>query len=376
MGGLETWIASVSKELMRRGHEVDIITGAIPKQPKEETIEGLRIKRIDWKGKMASLYTPGYTNLKRQFAWLMTGRNFWKEHKNDYDIVHPHVQGSLISALLGVSPKKIVWSWHGTYHKQVYQMYPFFQAAFYDIGEHIAIKLPYAACITADKYTKKLAVKHMWANPKRIFPIANGVDIKIFKPMKVKKPSDWPDGFHIVSTRRLVIKTGLQFLIPALRKIIEERKDVHLMIYGDGPLKNDLIKLTNNLNLKNNVHFMGPFPYKEMPRIYNAADLIVIPSLIEATSISCLEAMACGKLLITCPVGGVPEIAPSNLVIYSKPVNVGSLEDALEKAIFKMSDNDRKRIGNKARKHIEMNFTWEKTVDNVLKVYDIVLRKY
>lgn len=146
------------------------------------------------------------------------------------------------------------------------------------------------------------------------------------------------------------------------------------MIYGDGPLKDELLKITKDLRLEKNVHFKGSFPYKSMPRIYNAADLIVIPSLIEATSISCLEAMACGKLLITCPVGGVPEIAPSNMVIYSIPADIKSLEDALEKAIFKMTDSDRKRIGEKARRHIEMNFTWEKTVDKILEVYKIALK--
>ena len=171
-GGLETWIASVSKELMKRGHEVDIITGAIPNQPKEEIIENLHIKRIDWKGIMKSSYIPGYTNIKRQFFWLLVGKLFWKVHKNDYDIIHPHVQSSLIATLLGGGPKKIVWTWHGTYHKQLYQMYPFFQAFFYDIGEHVAINLPYAACITADEYTKSLAVKHMGADPKRIFPVS------------------------------------------------------------------------------------------------------------------------------------------------------------------------------------------------------------
>jgi len=374
-GGLETWIASVSKELMKRGHEVDIITGAIPNQPKEEIIENLHIKRIDWKGIMKSSYIPGYTNIKRQFFWLLVGKLFWKVHKNDYDIIHPHVQSSLIATLLGGGPKKIVWTWHGTYHKQLYQMYPFFQAFFYDIGEHVAINLPYAACITADEYTKSLAVKHMGADPKRIFPVSNGVDIKMFKPLKVRKPKNWPKGFHIVSTRRLVPKTGLQFLIPAMKKIVEKREDVYLMIYGDGPLKKELIKIRKNLKLENNVYLMGASPYSQMPKIYNSADVVAIPSLIEATSISCLEAMACGKLLITCPVGGVPEIAPRNMVLYAKPGDVKSLEKTLIKAIFNMNENGRKKIGIKARKHIEKNFTWEKTVNKILKVYETVLKK-
>ncbi len=119
---------------------------------------------------------------------------------------------------------------------------------------------------------------------------------------------------------------------------------------------------------------MGSLPYRYMPKIYNAADIIVIPSLIEATSISCLEAMACGKLLITCPVGGVPEIAPKELVIYAKPRNVESLEKSLEKAVFKTTEKEREKIGKKARKHIEKNFTWEKTVNKILKVYKNVLK--
>jgi len=374
-GGIETWIASVSKELIKRGHEVDIITGGIPKQPKHEIINGLSVIRIDYHNIMAKLFIHGFSALKRQIIWsTIVGRRFWKHHKNDYDIIHAHVQSSMIAALLGAGPEKLVWSWHGTYHGLYWKMYPPHWALFYELMEHVSSRLPFAACITADKYTKNLVVKHMNANPSKFFPVPNGVDINKFKPMKVSKPKNWYGKFHVITTRRLVPKTGIQFLIPAMKPIIDNRPDVHLIIYGGGPMLNFLVSLAKKLKIERNVHFMGPATYSEMPKIYNAADVVAIPSLIEATSLSCLEAMACEKTVVTCPVGGVPEIAPNNTVIYTIPSNIKSLEMGLEKAIVEMNSRNRNKLGNKARKHIIKNFTWKKTVDGILKVYETVLK--
>lgn len=368
-GGIESWIVNVSHELIRRGHSVDIITGAIPGQPDKEMVDGLHVVRVD--GLMKRTFTHGYANPRRQLVWVPAGSIFWRKHAKDYDIIHAHVQASLLAALIGAGPKKLVWSWHGTYHQQLWRTYPVHQALFYEIAEHMAVKLAYAACITADAYTKRLAVKHMGANPQRLFPIPNGVDTDIFRPMKVPKPDDWPEGFHIVTTRRLVPKTGIQFLIPALKPIVAKNRDVHLMIYGNGPMRSKLERLAERYGLAKNVHFMGPAPLSDMPTIYAAADIVVIPSLIEATSLSCLEAMACGKLLVTCPVGGIPEIAPQGTVIYTEPGNVESLTRGLMAAV-EMGPSRRAEMGKKAREHVANNFTWKRTVDKILQVYGAV----
>lgn len=370
-GGIESWIANVSRELESRGHEVDIITGAIPGQPSDERLDGLHVIRVG--GVMKRTFTHGYASPLRQFAWVPSGAGYLLKHAKEYDLIHAHVQASMLAALLGAGSRKLVWSWHGTYHQQLWRMYPAQQALFYEVAEHIAVKLPYAACITGDAYTKKLAMRHMGANPARLFPVENGVDTEMFRPMTVGKPEGWPDGFCLVTTRRLVPKNGLQFLIPALKPIVEKDRDVHLMIYGDGPDRRKLEALSDGNGLSGNVHFMGPAPLERMPSVYSAADAVVIPSLIEATSLSCLEAMACGKALVTCPVGGVPEIAPPDKVIYTEPGNVASLTKGLERVI-EMGAEGRETLGRKAREHVSRNFTWKHTVDKILDVYGKVLK--
>jgi glycosyltransferase involved in cell wall biosynthesis len=336
-------------------------------------LEGLRVERLDWGGQVSRRYVSGNNNIARQLAWLLAARRYLKRHHREYDVIHAHVQASLVAGILGTSPKKLVWSWHGSYHRQLYQMFPIHQAWFYEIAEHIAIRLPYAACVTADKYTKQLAVDHMRARSDRIIPIANGVDVRMFQPRPLAKPSEWPAGFHIVSTRRQVPKDGLQFLIPSLQPIVRRRPDVHLMLFGDGPLRPKLEHIASEQGLMKNVHFMGALPFTSMPDVYNAADMAAVPSLYEATSLACLEAMACEKLLLTCPVGGIPEIAPPELVLYAQPGDVVSLTGRLEHAIFEMSEDQRRDQGRRCRQHVAEHFTWEKTVDRVLDVYGHVL---
>ncbi len=376
-GGVETWIASVSKELVKKGHQVDVITGSIPETPKLEIMDGFTIRRIGGKILQKNLfYTPGYGNLKRQILWMLfIAIPFWRHHKDEYDIIHAHIHPSFLGALFGAGPKKLIWTWHGTYHNLYFKMFPLFQAFFYELADHLIVKFPFSACITVDRHTMKIAIEHLKApHNKRIYVIDNGVDIERFRPLKVEKPKDWPNGFHIVSARRLVPKSGIQYLIPSLKSIVRERPDVHTMIYGSGPMEKNLLQITRKSGLERNVHFMGEVSYDEIPYIYNASDLIVVPSLIEGSPLSCFEAMACGKLLITCPVGGIIDIAPQELVLYAEPANYESLERTLRKAIFEMCQEDRQRIGEMAMEHVKKYFTLEKTTEQILKVYEIVLQ--
>lgn len=375
-GGIEAWIASVSRELVKRGHQVDVITGCVPGAPQSEVLDGINIRRIG--GKILTtnhFYTPGYGNLKRQIYWMLfIAIPFWRRHRTEYDIIHAQIHPSFLGALFGAGPGRLVWTWHGTYHNLYYQMFPFFQASFYELADHLIVRFPFSACIAVDSNTLKLAVNHLKAKRNRIHVIVNGVDVEAFQPFKAQKPEEWPKGFHIVSTRRLVPKAGLQYLLPSLTSIVRERPDVHAMIYGDGPMKEELLRITQTLRLDKNVHFLGETAYESMPRIYNASDLVVAPSLIEGTPLSCLEAMACGKLLVTCPVGGIPDIAPEELVLYAEPASEKSLEKALRRAILEMSEEDRCRIGGKAMEHVRKHFTWGNTVDRILEIYEAVLQ--
>jgi len=202
-----------------------------------------------------------------------------------------------------------------------------------------------------------------------MIPVHNGVDCEMFYPAAVEKPPEWGKGFHILTARRLVYKNGIQFLIQALQEIVRQRPDISLIIYGKGPMEIKLRKLAERLNMANNVRFLGVANHNDMPQLYNAADLIAIPSLMEASSLSVLEAMACSKPILTCPVGGISEVAPEGCVVYAEPGNVESIRRQLQYMLFEMSDSERREMGTLARERVCRNFTWARAVDRLERIY-------
>ncbi|MCK5616992.1 glycosyltransferase family 4 protein, partial [Candidatus Pacearchaeota archaeon] len=147
---------------------------------------------------------------------------------------------------------------------------------------------------------------------------------------KVAKP-------YLLVPRRLVEKTGVRIAIEALAKINSE-VPVNLVIAGDGPLKNELMQLAENLGLCNQVSFLGSVPRQEVLRLAKDALAVIVPSIpasgvVEATSIAVIEAMACGTVAIASDIGGLAELIRHDqtgfLVPHSDPSAIAGVVLAL-----------------------------------------------
>jgi rhamnosyl/mannosyltransferase len=100
---------------------------------------------------------------------------------------------------------------------------------------------------------------------------------------------------------RLVYYKGVDTLIRAMQNV----REMSLVILGEGPLKQELVGLTNELDLQKRVHFLSCLPPEEYPAIFSCADFLVLPSVerTEAFGIVALEAMAAGLPVITTELG-------------------------------------------------------------------------
>ena len=97
---------------------------------------------------------------------------------------------------------------------------------------------------------------------------------------------------RIVVPRRLFPKNGVEYFVRALPLILQEM-DVEAVLIGDGPERERLEALAGSLGVSDRVDFLGKRAHAEMPGLLSSGDLAVIPSLMEATSVAALEAMAC-----------------------------------------------------------------------------------
>jgi glycosyltransferase involved in cell wall biosynthesis len=109
----------------------------------------------------------------------------------------------------------------------------------------------------------------------------------------------------LVCVARLSESKNHGFLIDTFSRL-ESRKNVHLLLVGDGPLRSPLEAQVCERELKNRVHFLGN--RRDVAQILQASDVFVLASRREGNPLSVMEAMAAGRPVIATAVGGVPEL--------------------------------------------------------------------
>jgi glycosyltransferase involved in cell wall biosynthesis len=146
----------------------------------------------------------------------------------------------------------------------------------------------------------------------RIVP--GGVNLEKFTRVTSKREAKvllgWPtDRPTVLSVRRLVHAKGLENLIDA---VVESRRsipDILVIIAGSGPLERELKRRTHDLELDPWVRFAGFVPDAQLPTMYRAADLFVVPTVaLEGFGLVVIEALACGTPALVTPIAGLPEV--------------------------------------------------------------------
>lgn len=199
--------------------------------------------------------------------------------------------------------------------------------------------------------------------------IANGVDPGRFHPGQSPARDTLgirPDEVVVLLARRLVEKNGVIWFARALGLL--RQRAVRIVVAGDGAERDAMRMLLAENGMLDHVIFLGSVANRDMPDIYRAADLSVLPSLAEATSIAGLEAMASGLPLVGTCVGGIPAIiADGETGLLVPPRDPQALALALDRLI---GDADlRRRFGAAARNKVEQEFGWPIIVRKTVEVY-------
>lgn len=148
--------------------------------------------------------------------------------------------------------------------------------------------------------------------PNRVHVVAPGVDLERFCPADQEQARDHlgmaRDAHVTVSVRRLTPRMGLDRLV---RAWVDLPARAHLYLAGTGPEQGNLQALVASLGLRDRVHLLGRVEDTDLPDLYRAADLSVVPSLeLEGFGLTVLEALACGTPVIASDTGGMAEILP------------------------------------------------------------------
>lgn len=188
---------------------------------------------------------------------------------------------------------------------------------------------------------------------------------------RARKALGVEDGPLLVNVKRLHPLAGQRYLVEAMPKIRERCPNVRLWIAGEGESRAELSAQVQELKLAPAVRFLGAVSPGDLPRYYAAADLFVLPSVLEAFPTVAAESLACGTPVVTAAHPGGQELKD----LFPKDVEVVPLRDpsALASAVLKALSSP-KRSSEETRRRIETEFRPEAAIDQYLALYDRATR--
>jgi glycosyltransferase involved in cell wall biosynthesis len=214
-------------------------------------------------------------------------------------------------------------------------------------------------------------VNSLFIRRRKLSIISNGVDINKYKPGgSTSLFFDMPilNGKLVTtSISSLTTEKGHAYLLNALAAIKQDVANIHVLIVGDGPERENIEHLIAKLNLTDIVTLLGR--RSDIGNILAATDVFVLPSLNEGLPMSLLEAMACGKPSIATYVGDINKcIVDQQSGILVKPKDSDALSGAI-KTLY--SDSKlRDKLGSAAASLIQRNFSNNAMARSYCKVYD------
>ena len=207
----------------------------------------------------------------------------------------------------------------------------------------------------------------------RIHLCYNGLDTGRFFPAPGPRPTALDGAAAIIGTVAVLRpEKGLSTLFEAFAQIRRRHAGIRLLVVGSGPLRQDLERLAESLEIGADVHF-EPTTF-DVARWLNAMDIFVLPSLSEALSNSLMEAMACGTAAIASRVGGNSElIRDGETGLLFPPGDANALAAQMNR--FLEDESLRRRLGAAASSFIRSEMTIAKAGARMAEIYSSLLSR-
>lgn len=202
-----------------------------------------------------------------------------------------------------------------------------------------------------------------------------GVDIEQFGMF----PERNEEYFIVGTVKTLAYKYGIDMIIRAFRLFLEQldqTEHIHMVIFGEGEQKSELIELCKLLGISEKVHFKGYISNEKVPEAFGRMDIVCFGSRLESESfgVAAVEAMACGRPVIATKVAGFKEVMEEGKTGYLVPI-----EDYETMAVYMLKlyrDQElRNELGVNGRKRVERLYDWNQCVDTMINLYMSMLKR-
>jgi glycosyltransferase involved in cell wall biosynthesis len=308
LSGVTLVVQKISRAMVRKGHDVMVVTASERHRPYTSEDQGVRLLRVfglpnaGWReGPIPVMLPPAIRKLTEEFR---------------PDVIHTHENVVLSNAL-------ILTRW---------KVRPAFISSCYSLPSYVTQYLHLGGLVSLfERFVWKVAVGNLNHFEQVVFctrtherdflahglrppttVISNGVNIQRYSPEKspgedVERRYPLPGGLRILSVGRLMKDKKLDILLKAMRVVCDQQA-AHLLVVGRGSEYPHLKALMRQLELEPYIHLLGYVPEEDLPALYRACQLFAIPSLVEVQSLPALQAAVTGLPIVAANSAALPEL--------------------------------------------------------------------
>lgn len=200
--------------------------------------------------------------------------------------------------------------------------------------------------------------------------VPNGVEMTRYllaEPLSRGNYGFSEDDILLIYTGRLGPEKNLDFLLMAFAGVVQAVENVKLLIVGDGPLKEELIKLAKDLQVTNLIQFAGMIPYDKMPGYLAMCDAFVTASVTEVHPLSVIEAMGVGLPVMGIHSPGVGDTVEDGITGFLSTKNLPAYTAKLTRLC--LQNRLRQKMGRAARK-ASQKYDIQRTTGLMLEHYE------
>jgi glycogen(starch) synthase len=369
VGGIARHCLGLAKALAKEDHDVHIVTLDFPGAPSFEDVGGAKVHRVG-----IELGHPNFITWTFIFNHFMEKKVAEISQNVEFDIIHIH---DWLTAPAGISSrhylnKPLVSTVHSTESGRTQGLH--------SRDSHLIDGLEWWMTYEAKKViicssSMEGELEHHFRVPSdKIAVIPNAIDISRYTrhidQESVKRHYGiGPYDKMVLFVGRLVPQKGVEYLIKAAPRIIQQHSEARIFITGDGWSKNYLENLARSTGHADRIRFLGFVSDSQLVELTMSADALVIPSVYEPFGIVALEGMAAGVPVVAANVGGLSEIVErdrTGVSVYTK--NPESIAWGVNKVLSDPGYS--KWLIQNAKKKVEEVYSWQAVAKRTVEVYE------
>ncbi|HEY2299353.1 MAG TPA: glycosyltransferase family 4 protein [Jatrophihabitans sp.] len=374
VGGLGRHVEALSRELVRAGHDVQVVTRGEKDEIVDEIVDGVHVRRaavdplaIDFTTESLLSWSQAHEHSLLRAALPLLRR------RGRFDVVHAHdwLVAQAGTTLAAQTHAPLVATIHATEagRHQGWLPQPL-NRAIHSVERWLAGSAD--AVITCSRTAREESARLFDLDPVDIAVVPNAVDVPRWRAsararqqIRARRAGTGP---LLAFAGRLMHEKGVQTLLDAVPPLRRRHPGLRLAVAGTGSYEDELYEQARRLRLLRTVDWLGFVPEAEVAALLGAADVVAVPSYYEPFGIVALEAVAARTPVVVAETGGLADLAADGIAAASfTPGDVTGLVDAIDTVL---ADPDRAhRNAARAGRVVARDYTWSAVADRTAQVY-------